>query len=228
MTARDPAAVVAANAGALKREETKREAGERLLGRDAATLLAPDVKNASGDPAATAEALFRAGQKAAGDLSGTVSRAAFVRTLIEKAKIAESDLFPVLASGEPVRVIYARAGAADRAYRLISALFSDLRVGYAETNQDAAEGVESGDADLLLLPYADAAGNPVLSTEALSENAGKLVYSYAGGTADVEGTTDPSEIDAEASIAKGAHIIYSETNDTSKDFHQRKVASLKK
>ena len=179
MTARDPAAVVAANAGALKREETKREAGERLLGRDAATLLAPDVKNASGDPAATAEALFRAGQKAAGDLSGTVSRAAFVRTLIEKAKIAESDLFPVLASGEPVRVIYARAGAADRAYRLISALFSDLRVGYAETNQDAAEGVESGDADLLLLPYADAAGNPVLSTEALSETYGLYLAALA-------------------------------------------------
>lgn len=66
------------------------------------------------------------------------------------------------------------------------------------------------------------------ATEALEENAGKLVYNYAGGTADVEGTTDPSGIDAEASIANGAHIIYSETNDTAKDFHQRKTASLKK
>ncbi|MBR4524387.1 MAG: DUF4876 domain-containing protein [Bacteroidales bacterium] len=66
------------------------------------------------------------------------------------------------------------------------------------------------------------------ATEALAENAGKLVYDYAGGTTDVEGTTDPSNIDAEASIARGAHIIYSETNDTAKDFHQRKVASLKK
>ena len=66
------------------------------------------------------------------------------------------------------------------------------------------------------------------ATEALAENAGKLVYGYAGGTTDVEGTTDPSGIDAEASIANGAHIIYSETNDTAKDFHQRKVASLKK
>ena len=63
------------------------------------------------------------------------------------------------------------------------------------------------------------------ATEALPENAGKLVYDYAGGT---EGSTDPSGIDAEASIAAGAHIIYSETNDSSKDFHQRKVASLKK
>ena len=66
------------------------------------------------------------------------------------------------------------------------------------------------------------------ATEALPENAGKIVYDYAGGTVDVEGTTDPSGIDAEASIAAGAHIIYSETNDTSKDFHQRKVASIKK
>ena len=67
------------------------------------------------------------------------------------------------------------------------------------------------------------------ATEALAENAGKLVYDYAGGTADVDGgSTDPSGIDAEASIAAGAHIIYSETNDSSKDFHQRKVATLKK
>ncbi len=66
------------------------------------------------------------------------------------------------------------------------------------------------------------------ATEALPENAGKLVYNYAGGTDDVEGTTDPSGIDAEASIAAGAHIIYSETNNSFLDFHQRKVASLKK
>lgn len=67
------------------------------------------------------------------------------------------------------------------------------------------------------------------ATEALAENAGKLVYDYAGGTADIDGgSTDPSGIDAEASIAAGAHIIYSETNDSSKDFHQRKVATLKK
>ena len=179
MTARDPAAVVAANAGALKREETKREAGERLLGRDAATLLVPDVKTASGDPAATAEALFRAGQTAGKNLPGTVSRAAFVRTLLEKAEITETDLFPVLSAADPVRVIYARAGAADRAYRLIAGLFSDLRVGYAETNRDAAEGVESGDADLLLLPYADAAGNPVLSTEALADTYGLYLSALA-------------------------------------------------
>ncbi|MBO4670228.1 MAG: DUF4876 domain-containing protein [Bacteroidales bacterium] len=66
------------------------------------------------------------------------------------------------------------------------------------------------------------------ATEALPENEGKLVYNYAGGTQDVEGTTDPSGIDAEASIAAGAHIVYLQTNDSGKDFHQRKVASLKK
>lgn len=69
------------------------------------------------------------------------------------------------------------------------------------------------------------------ATEALPENEGKLVYNYAGGTGSVEEdnlSTDPSGIDAEASIANGAHIIYSETNNTSLDFHQRATASLRK
>lgn len=66
------------------------------------------------------------------------------------------------------------------------------------------------------------------ATEALPENEGKIVYGYAGGTEDVNGSTDPSGIDAEASIANGAHIIYAQTNDSGKDFHQRKTASLKK
>lgn len=65
------------------------------------------------------------------------------------------------------------------------------------------------------------------ATEALEENAGKLVYNYDEGTVDIEGTTDPSGIDAEASIAKGAHIIYSYTRNNTNDFHQRKHASLK-
>jgi hypothetical protein len=69
------------------------------------------------------------------------------------------------------------------------------------------------------------------ATEALEENAGKLVYNYAGGTYDEAagtGSTDPSGIDAEASIAAGAHIIYSDTNDSGKDFHEKAVQSLKK
>lgn len=67
------------------------------------------------------------------------------------------------------------------------------------------------------------------ATEALPENDGKIVYGYTCGTDDLEsGSTDPSGIDAEASIANGAHIIYLDTNNSSKDFHLRKVASIKK
>ncbi len=66
------------------------------------------------------------------------------------------------------------------------------------------------------------------ATEALEKNKDKLVYGYAGGTTDLaDGTTDESGIDAEASIANGARIIYKDTNNSSNDFHQRKVASLK-
>lgn len=56
------------------------------------------------------------------------------------------------------------------------------------------------------------------ATEALPENAGLLVTGYAD---------DPSGIDAEASIKAGAHIIYSDTNNSETDFHIRKVSSLK-
>ena len=67
------------------------------------------------------------------------------------------------------------------------------------------------------------------ATEALKENKGKLVYNYNGGTEKEEGgSTDPSGIDAEASIAAGCHIIYKDTNNSTNDFHQRKVASIKK
>ena len=64
------------------------------------------------------------------------------------------------------------------------------------------------------------------ATEAIEGNAGKLVYNYAGGTTDVEGTTDPSGIDAEKSIANGAKIVYLDSNNSSNDFHMRKFASL--
>lgn len=64
------------------------------------------------------------------------------------------------------------------------------------------------------------------ATEAIAENAGKLVYNYAGAVSEED--TDPSGIDAEASIANGAKIVYLDTNNSANDFHQRKVASLKK
>ena len=56
-------------------------------------------------------------------------------------------------------------------------------------------------------------------TEAISGNAGKLVYGYSA---------DPSGIDAEASIRQGAHIMYSDWNDSSNDFHERLKCSLRK
>jgi len=67
------------------------------------------------------------------------------------------------------------------------------------------------------------------ATELIAENAGKIVYNYNHGTADgeIDGTTDPSGIDAEASIRNGAHIIYKDTNNSSDDFHQRNRASLR-
>lgn len=66
------------------------------------------------------------------------------------------------------------------------------------------------------------------ATEAISKNAGKLVYNYNMGT-EVDGTmsTDLSGIDAEASIKNGARIVYMDTNNSSNDFHQREKASLR-
>ncbi|MDR2847948.1 MAG: DUF4876 domain-containing protein [Bacteroidales bacterium] len=62
------------------------------------------------------------------------------------------------------------------------------------------------------------------ATEAIAANTGKLVYNYNFGT---DGSTDPSGIDAEASIKAGARIIYKDTNNSSNDFHQRSRASLR-
>ena len=71
-------------------------------------------------------------------------------------------------------------------------------------------------------------------TEAIPENEGKIVYGYSLGTQgmviddqEINGTTDPSGIDAEASIKNGARIIYKDTNNSGNDFHQRRKASLR-
>lgn len=61
-------------------------------------------------------------------------------------------------------------------------------------------------------------------TEALPWNAGRLAYNYALG---VDGSTDPSGIDAEESLARGAHIVYRDWNDSSNDFHERQRCSLR-
>lgn len=62
------------------------------------------------------------------------------------------------------------------------------------------------------------------ATEAIAENSGKLVYDYDQA---VEGTSDPSGIDAAASIKNGAKIVYQDTNNSSADFHLRQTWSLK-
>ena len=65
------------------------------------------------------------------------------------------------------------------------------------------------------------------ATEAIEGNAAKLVYGYQLGTTNIGGSTDPSGIDAEASIKNGARIIYKDTNNSSNDFHMRSKASLR-
>ena len=67
------------------------------------------------------------------------------------------------------------------------------------------------------------------ATEAYPANAGKLSYDYSLGTAGSIplGSTDPSEIDAEASMRNGAKIIYKDTNNSTNDFHLRVKPSLK-
>ena len=61
-------------------------------------------------------------------------------------------------------------------------------------------------------------------TESLAENNGKLVYGYALG---VDGSTDTSGIDAEASMRNGTHIIFQDNNNSSEDFHERQKCSLR-
>ena len=179
MTRRDPADVSRENAGELARKREKLTAGERLIGRDAANLFTPDFSGVKGDPAQTAEQIFLSGDRAQTICRSSASRLSFAAALIEKNAIDEADLFPVLKEGVPTRLLYVRAGAADRAYRLFSTLLSDPRVRYAESGSDAAEGVESGDADLLILPYADDAGNPVLSSRKLAETYGLYLAAIA-------------------------------------------------
>lgn len=63
------------------------------------------------------------------------------------------------------------------------------------------------------------------ATEALPENDGLLVYQYSLG---VDDSTDPSGIDAEASMKNGAHIIFQDTNNSTNDFHERQECSLRR
>ena len=62
------------------------------------------------------------------------------------------------------------------------------------------------------------------ATEAIDENAGKLVYDY---NQEVLDTKDASGIDAAASLKNGAKIVYKDTNNSTDDFHVRATWSLK-
>ncbi|MFA4868948.1 MAG: DUF4876 domain-containing protein [Pedobacter sp.] len=64
------------------------------------------------------------------------------------------------------------------------------------------------------------------ATLEIPENAGKIVYGYNLGTVDIGGSTDPSKINAEESIKRGARIIYKDSNNSSNDMHLRLKASL--
>lgn len=63
------------------------------------------------------------------------------------------------------------------------------------------------------------------ATEALPENAGKLVYNYS--LAVDAANNGATVIDAEASIKNGAHIIYMDTNNSTNDFHERQQFSVR-
>jgi hypothetical protein len=66
------------------------------------------------------------------------------------------------------------------------------------------------------------------ATKAIEGNEAKLVYGYNLGTEiDGRASTDPSGIDAEASLRNGARIVYRDTNNSTNDFHQRRQASLR-
>lgn len=63
------------------------------------------------------------------------------------------------------------------------------------------------------------------ATESLPENSGKLVYNYSLA---VDAANNGSDvIDAEASIKKGAHIIYLDDNNSTTDFHERQKFSVR-
>jgi hypothetical protein len=103
-----------------------------------------------------------------------------------------------------------------------------FRAGYENTKR-FSDDIDAGSVSLTnQLGYTLYRNVDKEATEALSENAGLLVYNYTYGTVvDGVNSTDPSGIDAEASIANGARIIYVDTNNSTNDFHQRSQASLR-
>ena len=101
---------------------------------------------------------------------------------------------------------------------------------YAKANVSSSQKRLTADVDAGYVEFVNKLGYSVYRnvdkemTEALPENEGKLVYGYNLG---VDDSTDPSGIDAEASIKNGAHIIYLDTNNSTNDFHMRQKFSLR-
>lgn len=101
---------------------------------------------------------------------------------------------------------------------------------YAKANVSSSQKRLTPDVDAGYVEFVNKLGYSVYRnvdkemTEALPENEGKLVYGYSLG---VDDSTDPSGIDAEASIKNGAHIIYLDTNNSTNDFHMRQKFSLR-
>lgn len=101
---------------------------------------------------------------------------------------------------------------------------------YAEANVSSSQKRLTADVDAGYVTAVNKLGHTVYRnvdkemTEALPENAGKLVYNYSMGVGD---STDPSGIDAEASIKNGAHIVYLDTNNSTTDFHERQKFSIR-
>lgn len=63
------------------------------------------------------------------------------------------------------------------------------------------------------------------ATKAISGNSDKLVYNYSLAVDDANNGT--GVIDAEASIKKGAKIVYMDTNNSTNDFHERQKFSVR-
>ena len=102
------------------------------------------------------------------------------------------------------------------------------RIGYVEDGSskkrvpasiDAGYGLYNSNKGYSLYRNVDKA-----ATEAIADNAGKLVYGYNQA---VEGTADASGIDAAASAKNGAKIVYMDTDNSTADFHTRADWSLK-
>ena len=97
---------------------------------------------------------------------------------------------------------------------------------YQDTNESKSKKRFGSDVDAGYVKQTIKLGHSVYrnvdaeATKKIEGNTAKLVYNYKYGT-------DPSGIDAEASMKNGAKIVYMDTNNSTSDFHERKQFSLR-